>query len=117
MVSPARFLPSLRTRLARVRWIPLLEATPSSAEGGDQETHARLGYKPSTSCGVDLAIRIERAPTLTAERGEHFHTTLAVADPRDPHDPISDLFRKVLSLFSRRVLSLLQPFTDVVDSL
>ena len=59
LVVPARSLPSLRARLAGVRCIPLLEATSSSTEGGDQEARASPGYKLSTSYELDLAISVE----------------------------------------------------------
>jgi hypothetical protein len=69
LVVPARSLPSLRTRLAGVRCIPLLEATSSSAEGGDQEARGSPGYKLSTSCELDLAISVELTVDLGREPG------------------------------------------------
>jgi hypothetical protein len=67
-VVPARSLPSLRARLARVRGIPLLEATPTCAEGGDKDARARLGYEASTSCELDGEIEIARAGSERAAR-------------------------------------------------
>jgi hypothetical protein len=45
VVFPARFLPSLRTCLARVRCLPLLAATPGKTKSGDQETSTSLRHK------------------------------------------------------------------------
>jgi hypothetical protein len=70
VVVPARSLPSFRACLARVRGIPLLEATPTCAEGGDKEARASLGYEASTSCELDGAIEIERAATRQRNPGQ-----------------------------------------------
>jgi hypothetical protein len=68
LVVPAGSFPSLRARLARVRGIPLLEATPTCAEGGDKEAHASLGYEASASRELDGEIEIDRTtPVLSGD--------------------------------------------------
>jgi hypothetical protein len=67
LVVPAGSFPSLRVRLARVRGLPLLEATPTCAEGGDKEAHASLSYEASASCELDGEIEIDRTPSLPGD--------------------------------------------------
>jgi hypothetical protein len=61
---PAGPFPSLRARLARLRGIPLLEATPTCAEGRDKEARASLGYEASTGRELDGEIEIDRGRQL-----------------------------------------------------